>query len=133
MAECTNSARSYYAVLFADFRRKKPTHRAIGAPLAVMAALGILLAVVGTPAPAAPGAVGPTVVQPWADPSPSPTLGSTESPNPNPPGDPDSDPADYSGAIWAVVAAAGAAVLIGVATLFWLRGRQPDRRPRPPV
>jgi hypothetical protein len=129
MAECTSSARSYYAVLFADLRRKEPTHRAMGAPLAVMAALGILLAVVGTPALAAPGAVGPTVVQPWADPSPSPTLGSTESPNPNPPGDADSDPADYSGAGWAVAAAAGAVVVIGVATLFWFRGRRTDRRP----
>lgn len=83
--------------------------------------LGVLFAM--SPATtAAANSTGPGVVH--ADPSPSPTLGSTESPNPNPPGAQDPDANDYSGATWVVIGAGVAALLIVAGTLFWFRGRR---------
>jgi hypothetical protein len=72
------------------------------------------------------GTGGSVVALPVADPSPSPTLGSTESPNPNPPGAQDADPSDYKGATWVVLAVALVVVLVLVGTLFWLRIRRVD-------
>jgi hypothetical protein len=60
-----------------------------------------------------------------ADPSPTPTLGSTERPNPNPPGDNDGDASDFSGAVWILPAAF---ILAGIAgTVYFLRTRSRNR------
>lgn len=62
-----------------------------------------------------------------ADPTPSPTLGSTASPNPAPPGAQDADPGDYRGATWVVIGAAVVVVLVagGSFLVFRNRGRTP--------
>lgn len=84
--------------------------------------IGVLLALMPAVAGAS-GTTGTVATQPAVD-SPSPTLGSTESPPPNPPGARDADPNDWAGATW-VVAAAGAVVILIVAGSFlWLRGRR---------
>ncbi|GAB2654682.1 hypothetical protein GCM10009743_34000 [Kribbella swartbergensis] len=77
--------------------------------------LGIVLLVLPVSASAA---------QPLADPTPSPTLGSTESPNPNPPGAQDSDPDDYTGAPWVVIGVAVVVVLVAGGTLLVMRSRR---------
>lgn len=82
--------------------------------LAVVAVLGLALLV----APASAG---------WAaDPTPSPTLGSTNSPAPNPPGAADSDPSDFNGAILVVIGAAIVALVVGGGTLLLNRSRRLD-------
>jgi hypothetical protein len=98
--------------------------------MAVACLLGVLFALIpGTTALAGAGPAESVTVQSWADPSPSPTLGSTESP-PNPPaGDTDSDPADYSGTVWVVVGVVVAAVLIVIGTFYWFRGHRKDLNP----
>ncbi|TDD17665.1 hypothetical protein E1218_27445 [Kribbella turkmenica] len=62
-----------------------------------------------------------------ADPSPSPTLGSTASPNANPRGAQDEDPSDYRGATWVVIGVAVVVVLVagGSFLVFRNRGRTP--------
>ncbi|HEY3508432.1 MULTISPECIES: hypothetical protein [Kribbella] len=67
-----------------------------------------------------------------AAPSPSPTLGSTNSPAPNPPGSADSTPQDYNGAVWVVVAVVAVAAVVGLGTLFLARSRRMDLEPRSP-
>ena len=67
---------------------------------------------------------GAALAQPAADPTPSPTLGSTESPNPNPPGAQDADPDDYTGATWVVVGAAVVVVLVAGGSFFVFRNRR---------
>ena len=59
-----------------------------------------------------------------AAPTPSPTLGSTNSPGANPPGAADTDPQDYDGAIWVVVGVAIVAVLVVGGTLVLTRRRR---------
>lgn len=61
-----------------------------------------------------------------ADPSPSPTLGSTTSAPANAPGAGDADPQDYNGAIWAVVAAVIVLLLVGGGTFFLIKTRRMD-------
>jgi len=63
-------------------------------------------------------------VAPLADPTPSPTLGSTESPNPNPPDDNDADGRDYSQPVLVVAGVGVAALVIVVTSVLWLRGRK---------
>ena len=63
-----------------------------------------------------------------AAPTPSPTLGSTNSPPPNPPGSANSSPQDYNGAVWAVAAAVIVAVVVVGGTLFLNRTRRIDLR-----
>lgn len=64
-------------------------------------------------------------IQAVADPSPTPTLGSTESPNAMPPGDNDGDASDFSGAIWILPAVF---ILAGIAgTVYFLRQRSRNR------
>ncbi|WP_433166832.1 hypothetical protein [Kribbella sp. CA-247076] len=62
-----------------------------------------------------------------ADPSPSPTLGSTASPNANPPGAQDGDANDYRGVTWVVIGAGIVVVLVagGSYLLFRNRSRTP--------
>ena len=58
---------------------------------------------------------------------PSPTLGSTASPNANPPGAQDEDPNDYRGVTWVVIGVAVVVVLVagGSFLVFRNRGRTP--------
>lgn len=77
--------------------------------------LGLLLMVMPVSAAAA---------QPFADPTPSPTLGSTESPNPNPPGAQDADPDDYTGTIWVVIGAAIIVVIVAGGSFVLFRNRR---------
>jgi hypothetical protein len=85
--------------------------------------LGVLLAM--APVASASGTASTVVgVQPVADPTPSPTLGSTESPNPNPPGAQDADPDDYTGATWIVIGAAVVVVLVAGGSFFLFRNRR---------
>jgi hypothetical protein len=85
--------------------------------------LGVLLAM--APVASASGAASTVVgVQPVADPTPSPTLGSTESPNPNPPGAQDADPDDYTGATWIVIGAAVIVVLVAGGSFVVFRNRR---------
>jgi hypothetical protein len=104
--------------------------RTAGTSVLVACLLGVLFVLMpGTTALAGAGPAESVTIQSRADPSPSPTLGSTESP-PNPPaGDRDSDPADYSGVIWIVLGVAVAAVLIVGGTFYWFRGRRKDLNP----
>jgi hypothetical protein len=104
--------------------------RTAGTSMAVACLLGVLFVLIpGTTALAGAGPARSVTIQSASGPSPSPTLGSTESP-PNPPaGSSDSDPADYSGAIWVVVAFVVAAVLIVTGTLLWFRGRRKGLKP----
>jgi hypothetical protein len=60
---------------------------------------------------------------------PSPTLGATATPKPNPPGVQDSDPNDYGHAIWVVVAVAVVAVIVGAGTLWLVKSRRVDMNP----
>lgn len=62
-----------------------------------------------------------SAAQPGADPTPSPTLGSTESPNPNPPGAQDADPDDDTGAPWVVIGAGIVVVLVAGGSYFVFR------------
>ena len=110
---------------------KRTTRRS----MAVACLLGVLFVLVpgtttSTTALAGAGWRAQSVtIQSASGPSPSPTLGSTESP-PNPPaGSSDSDPADYSGAIWIVVGVVVAAGLIVIGTFYLFRGRGKDLNP----
>ena len=70
----------------------------------------------------------------WAaDPSPSPTLGSTASPNANPPGAQDADANDYRGSTWVVIGAAIIVVLVagGSFLVFRNRGGKPSDQQTP--
>ena len=67
----------------------------------------------------------PTVAS-AADPTPTPTLGSTESPTVNPPGSGDTDPSDYNGATWVVGAIVAVAVLVAGGTALVVRSRRKD-------
>jgi hypothetical protein len=104
--------------------------RTAGTSIVVACLLGVLFVLIpGTTALAGAGPAGSVTIQAASGPSPSPTLGSTESP-PNPPaGSSDSDPSDYSGAIWVVVGIVVAAVLIVTGTLLWFRGSRKDLNP----
>jgi hypothetical protein len=96
-----------------------------GWAIAAVALLGALLAfAVDTAAPPAAEAV--VVSEPLADPSPSPTLGSTNSPGPNPPGSSDTDPNDYTGTGWIIGGIAAVVVLVGGGTFYLLRTRRMD-------
>jgi hypothetical protein len=69
--------------------------------------------------------VGEPAAHSAADPSPTPTLGSTESPNPMLPGDNDGDASDFGGAVWMLPAAF---ILAGIAAaVFFLRNRSRNR------
>lgn len=99
--------------------------RAKGFSLLGAVLLGVLLAM--APVVSAFGATSSgtaSTVQPVADPTPSPTLGSTESPNPNPPGAQDADPDDYTGATWIVIGAAVIVVLVAGGSYFVFRNRR---------
>jgi hypothetical protein len=61
-----------------------------------------------------------------ADPTPTPTLGSTESPTVNPPGAGDTDPDDYQGSIWVVGAIVVVAVLVAGGTVLVVRSSRKD-------
>jgi hypothetical protein len=61
-----------------------------------------------------------------AAPTPSPTLGSTNSPAPEPPGSADSSPSDYDNAAWVVVGAGIVVVLVAGGTVFLMRTRRID-------
>ncbi|TCO47145.1 hypothetical protein EV646_106385 [Kribbella antiqua] len=61
-----------------------------------------------------------------ADPTPTPTLGSTESPTVNPPGAGDTDPSDYQGATWVVGAIVVVVVLVAAGTVLVVRSRRKD-------
>jgi hypothetical protein len=104
--------------------------RAASTSMAVACLLGVLFVLIpGTTALAGVGLAQSVTIQSASGPSPSPTLGSTESP-PNPPaGSSDSNPADYSGAIWIVVAVVVAAALIVSGTFLWFRGHRKDLNP----
>ena len=65
-----------------------------------------------------------------AAPTPSPTLGSTNSPAPNPPGSADSSPSDYDNAVWVVVGAGIVVVLVAGGTWFLIRTRRIDLKQR---
>jgi hypothetical protein len=67
-----------------------------------------------------------SAAQPAVDPTPSPTLGATESPNPNPPGAQDADPDDYTGATWVIGGVVVFVVLVGGMTLLVMRSRRKD-------
>ncbi|WP_130385334.1 hypothetical protein [Kribbella sp. VKM Ac-2569] len=58
--------------------------------------------------------------------TPSPTLGSTNSSRPQPPGAADSSPNDYDGAIWVVVGAVIVVALVGGGTFYLTRTRRID-------
>jgi hypothetical protein len=104
--------------------------RTAGTSMAVACLLGVLFVLIpGTTALAGAGPARSVTIQSASGPSPSPTLGSTESP-PNPPaGSSDSDPADYSGAIWIVVGVVVAAAVIVIGTFYLFRGRGKDLNP----
>lgn len=105
--------------------------RAAGTSIAVACLLGILFVLIPG-ATALAGAAGPAqsvTIQSAGGPSPSPTLGSTESPPSPPAGSSDSDPSDYSGAGWIVVAVVVAAALIVSGTFYWFRGHRKDLNP----
>lgn len=70
-------------------------------------------------------AVADPANQAVADPSPTPTLGSTESPNAMPPGDNDGDASDFSGALWILPAVFILAGILG--TAYFLRQRSRNR------
>jgi hypothetical protein len=63
-------------------------------------------------------------------PSPSPTLGSTTSTHPNPPGSTDSSPRDYNGAVWVVVGALIVVAIAGGGTLYLMRTGRLDLKQR---
>ncbi|MET9268164.1 hypothetical protein [Kribbella sp. NPDC003557] len=65
-----------------------------------------------------------------ADPGPSPTVGSTNSPAADPPGSADSSPDDYDKAVWVVVGAGIVVVLVAGGTFFLLRTRRIDMQQR---
>lgn len=71
-------------------------------------------------------AAQPTVAQ--ADPTPTPTLGVTETPTVNPPGDADTDAQDTGGIPWLLVILIGVPVMIVLSFLLF-RGRpgKPDK------
>lgn len=96
--------------------------RAKGFSLLGAVLIGVLFAFL--PVASASGTTNTVAMQPVADPTPSPTLGSTESPNPNPPGAQDSDPDDYTGATWVVVGVAVVVVLIAGGSFFVFRNRR---------
>jgi hypothetical protein len=104
--------------------------RTAGTSMAVACLLGVLFVLIpGATALAGAGPAQLVTIQSASGPSPSPTLGSTESP-PNPPaGSSDSDPSDYSGAGWIVVAVVVAAALIVFGTFYWFRGHRKDLNP----
>ena len=101
---------------------KRTTRRS----MAVACLLGILFVLIpGTTALAGAGPAQSVTIQSTGESSPS--LGSTVSPpNPNPA---DSDPSDYSGAVWVVVGVVVAAVLIVSGTWYWFRGRKKEFKP----
>jgi hypothetical protein len=75
--------------------------------------------------------VGPSIASAHEQaPSPSPTLGSTTSPHPNPPGSTDSSPRDYNGAVWVVVGALIVVVIVGGGTLYLMRTGRLDLKQR---
>jgi len=75
-------------------------------------------------------ASGPAIAYGVADPTPSPTLGSTHSQAPAPPGSADSSPSDYDNAVWVVVSAGIVVVLVGGGTFFLMRTRRIDLKQR---
>lgn len=92
--------------------------------LAAAVMLGALFAFTcETAEPVDAGAVVAT--RPTAD-EPSPTLGSTEPPNPNRAGPADADPNDYTGTIWVVAGMLTFVVLAGAGTFFLLRTHRID-------
>ena len=84
--------------------------------LMAVAVVGLLLA-----APVASASAHTDQAQVHAAPSPSPTLGSTESPPPNPPGSSNASPKDYNGAWLVVVAVLAVAVIVGAGTFYMSR------------
>lgn len=71
--------------------------------------------------------LGPVIASAYEQaPSPSPTLGSTTSTHPNPPGSKNSSPQDYNGAIWAVVGAVVVVAIVGAGTFYLTRTRRID-------
>jgi H+/gluconate symporter-like permease len=94
--------------------------------LMAVAVVGLLLA-----APVVSASAHTDQVQVQAAPSPSPTLGSTESPPPNPPGSTNASPKDYNGAWLVVVAVLAVAVIVGAGTFYMTRrARGFDMSPR---
>jgi hypothetical protein len=84
--------------------------------LMAVAVVGLVLA-----APVVSASAHTDQVQVQAAPSPSPTLGSTESPAPNPPGSTNASPRDYNGAWLVVVAVLVVAVIVGAGTFYMSR------------
>jgi hypothetical protein len=106
--------------------------RRAAAIAAIVLLFGLLFPqLAGATAPADPrDARSAALIPGSSDPaSPSPTLGSTQHPDPAQPGDRDADPSDYSGAPWIVVGVVVFAVIVTGGTLYLFRGRRQDLSP----
>jgi hypothetical protein len=81
----------------------------------------------GTPAqrPAAPSLL-------QADPTPSPSLGATQTPAPELPDDNDQDAADWSASFWVLLVPVLVIVIIGAVTYTFFRGRRRERAAQQP-